>query len=64
MSVSEDVSVELALYDVSGRVVAEILQELPVGTHSVNFPGLAYGVYFCTMRAGDFTATERIVVID
>ena len=55
--------VELSLYDVSGRVVAEVSQELPAGTHSVNFTGLAQGVYFCTMRAGAFSATERIVVL-
>ncbi len=63
VSVAEDVSVELSLYDVSGRMVAEVSQELPAGTHSVNFTGLAQGVYFCTMRAGDYSATERVVVL-
>lgn len=63
VSVSEDASVELSLYDVSGRVVAEVTEELPAGTHSVNFAGLAQGVYFCTMRACDFAATERVVVL-
>jgi len=64
VSVPEEGPVELLLYDVSGRVVAEVSQELPAGTHSVNFPGLAEGVYFCTMRAGDFAATERVVVLE
>lgn len=50
--------VNLSLYDVSGRVVAEI----PAGTHSVDFDVLE-GIFFCTMRAGDFSATERVVVL-
>ncbi|MCK5842763.1 MAG: T9SS type A sorting domain-containing protein [Candidatus Sabulitectum sp.] len=48
---------------VSGRVVASYSQELPGGTHSVSFNDLAEGVYFCTMRAGDIYATERIIVL-
>ena len=64
VTIPEDISVELSLYDVSGRVVAEVSQELPAGTHAVNFTGLAEGVYFSTMCAGEFSATERIVVID
>ena len=63
VSVPEDGSVELSLYDVSGRVVAEISQELPAGTHSVNFTGLSQGVYFCAMRTDDYSATERVVVL-
>ncbi len=63
VSVPEDALVELSLYDVSGRVVTEVSEELPAGTHSVNFAGLAHGVYFCTMRTGSFTATERVVVL-
>lgn len=63
VSVPEDVSVDLLLYDVSGRVVASLSKELPEGTHSVNFTELAQGVYFCTMRASDFSAVERVVVL-
>ncbi|MCD6588053.1 MAG: T9SS type A sorting domain-containing protein [Candidatus Fermentibacteraceae bacterium] len=64
VSVQETGLVELSLYDVSGRVIAETSQELLTGTHSVNFTGLAEGVYFCTMRAGEFSVRERIVVLD
>ena len=56
--------VELSLYDVSGRVIGFTSQELSTGNHSVNFNGLAEGVYFCVMNAGEFSATERIVVLD
>lgn len=55
--------VQLCLYDVSGRVIANVSQELVEGAHSVNFTGLASGVYFCTMRAGEFSATRRVVVL-
>ncbi len=53
---------DLLLYDVSGRVVAEVSQEFPTGTHSVIFGDLAEGVYFCTMEVGDFSVTETVVV--
>ncbi len=55
---------ELFLYDISGRLVTSTSQELPSGTHSVNYYGLAEGVYFCTVHAGDFSATERVVVLE
>ena len=64
VTVPETVILELSLYDVSGRVITKTSQEFVTGTHSVNFTGLATGVYFCTMQAEQFSATERIVVID
>ena len=64
LSVPETGLVELSIYDVSGRVVSEAVLTLPIGTHTVTFDGLAEGVYFCTMRAGEFSATERIIVLD
>ncbi len=64
VSVPEAGSVQLFLYDVSGRVVGHTSKEFPIGTHSVSYTGLAEGVYFCTMHAGVFSATERIVVVE
>ncbi|MCK5036844.1 MAG: T9SS type A sorting domain-containing protein, partial [Candidatus Sabulitectum sp.] len=64
ITVPEPGIVELALYDVTGRVVAGSSQEFPVGTHSVIFEGLAEGVYFCAMRAGDFSATEKVIILE
>ncbi len=55
--------VELMLYDLAGRVISEYSQELPGGTHLVYFNNLAEGIYFCTMHAGDFTATEQVVIL-
>lgn len=63
VSVPEAGQVELSVYDVSGRVIAEISQEFSAGTHSVNIASLTEGVYFCTMRAGSFVATERAIVL-
>ena len=63
ITVPEPGFVELQLYDVTGRVIAGVSQEFSIGTHSVNFHGLAKGVYFCVMRAGDYIATEQVVVL-
>lgn len=64
VTVPEAGLVELTLYDVSGRVVSEASQEFLTGKHSISFSGLAEGVYFCTMHAGEFSATERIIVLE
>jgi len=63
VSVPQSAMVNLLLYDVTGRLIAQYLEALPGGEHSVSFNNLHEGVYFCTMCAGDFTATERIVVL-
>lgn len=52
------------ILDSSGRVVAESSQEFPMGIHSVIFEDLAEGVYFCAMGAGNFSATEKVVVLE
>ena len=63
VSVPQSGMVDLVLYDITGRVITRYSQELPGGTHSVFFNNLASGVYLCTMHAGDFTATERVVLL-
>ena len=63
VSSPQSATVDLLLYDLTGRLIAEYSQELPSGEHSVYFNNLSEGVYFCTMHAEDFTATERIVVL-
>ena len=55
--------VDLQVYDVIGRVVAGTSQEFQNGIHTVNFHGLSQGVYFCVMQSGDYTATERVVLL-
>ena len=63
VSVPRPGMVDLVLHDISGRVVTTYSQELPSGNHSISFNNFAEGVYFCTMHAEDFTATERVVVL-
>ena len=63
VSVPQTEMVSLVLHDVTGRVITQHSQVLPSGTHSVSFSNMAEGVYFCTMQGGDFTATQRVVVL-
>ena len=61
--------VELVLYDVTGRQVTVLASgEYPAGIHSIGWDGtdsvgrpVASGIYFCRMRAGEFTATRSLV---
>ncbi len=59
----EHASVELHVHDLNGRVVCGTVRDFQAGSHSVQFHGLAAGVYFCVMRSGDFIASERIVLL-
>ncbi|MCX5754306.1 MAG: FG-GAP-like repeat-containing protein, partial [Candidatus Krumholzibacteria bacterium] len=63
--------VELAIYDVSGRRVAVVLDgEMGAGRYEVAWHGrtvsggtAASGIYFCTLRAGDAAETRKIVLV-
>jgi hypothetical protein len=64
--------VSLRAYDVSGRVVTEILEgHLGAGPHTVpwSVEGVRSGVYFCRLRAvssdtpGEETQTRSIIVL-
>jgi hypothetical protein len=63
--------VELSVYDVSGRLVATLLDEnRPAGTHRVEWDGrnragerVASGVYLYRIQAGGFTDTKRMVLL-
>jgi hypothetical protein len=58
--------VNLAVYDVSGRKVAELVNGWrEAGTHEVTFDAtaLAAGVYFCRIEAGDFSAVRKLVLM-
>lgn len=64
-SIPENATVELSIYDMSGRLVK---QSIPTayasGLHQISFSGLETGVYLCRMISGDFTATQSFVVIE
>ncbi|MCX6640462.1 MAG: T9SS type A sorting domain-containing protein [bacterium] len=63
--------VTLELFDISGRAVgaqhAAPLQKAwyPAGYHEITFDGsnLASGIYICRIRAGDFTASQKMVLM-
>jgi len=58
--------VTIEAYDVLGRKVATLVDSRKSpGRYSVEFNGseLASGVYFITMRAGDFLSFRKMVMI-
>ncbi|MBI5472967.1 MAG: T9SS type A sorting domain-containing protein, partial [Ignavibacteriae bacterium] len=58
-------SVSLRVYDVLGREVATLVNEVKEpGEYSVQWDaeGLASGVYVCRMKAGDFVATRKLIL--
>lgn len=63
-SVPAVASVELMVYDLSGRRVAGTEMECAEGSHTFTPGVLAAGVYLVHMRAGEFGATRRFVVTE
>jgi hypothetical protein len=63
--------VSIDVYDVNGRLVQTVLSgQVEAGTHQVSWDGrdssgskVARGVYFCRMNAGEFSATEKMVML-
>ncbi|TKJ39984.1 hypothetical protein CEE37_09620 [candidate division LCP-89 bacterium B3_LCP] len=58
--------VNLAIYDISGRLVAELVNGWrDAGTHEVTFDGsnLASGIYIYQLDAGGFTASGKMVMM-
>ena len=62
----EEREVTIAVYDTRGRKVRTLLQgEAQRGRQETTFAAeaLASGVYFVRMRAGDFSATRKVVLV-
>jgi hypothetical protein len=61
--------VRMELYDILGRRVATLVsEEKTAGQHALQWSQsgsrrLASGVYFLRMRAGDFTATQKMTIV-
>ncbi len=58
--------VRISVFDVSGRLVAVLVDEIrPAGEHVVRWTatGLASGLYFCRLEAGDFALTQKITLV-
>jgi hypothetical protein len=59
-------NVKLVVYDLNGRIVANLVDGwMGEGSHSVvfNADNLPSGVYFCSLTAGNFTATKKLLLI-
>jgi hypothetical protein len=59
-------NVKLVVFDVLGRVVATLVNEVKTpGNYSIRFDAtnLASGVYLYRIESGDFTATKKMVLI-
>jgi hypothetical protein len=64
--ITEQTRVSLAVYDVRGQVVAQLVDgQQASGRHSVKFDGsrLASGVYLCRVQAGASAQTQRLLLI-
>lgn len=65
-SLARDAQASIKLYDAKGREVRTLVDaELPAGRHVVTLDGagLASGVYFCRMVAGEFVETRKLVLL-
>lgn len=65
-SIPEHSNVKLFVYDVTGRLVTELVNSvLNAGEYETEFNALniTSGVYFYTLRAGNFTDTKKLIVI-
>ena len=70
-SLPERVSVSLAVYNVFGQKVRELIKaSLPVGSYKITWDGtdnqghrLASGVYFYQLSAGENTSTQKMILM-
>jgi len=65
-SLPTDSKVSLKIYDMSGKEVANLLNDVKTaGYYSINFnaSSLSSGVYFYSISAGNFTATKRMMLV-
>jgi hypothetical protein len=70
-AIYEPTHVHLAVYDVRGRLVANLVnQKMDAGVHTVHWDGtdrrgtqVASGLYFCRMVAGDQVRTRKMMML-
>ncbi len=58
--------VVLQVYDVNGKMVEELVnRKMNAGSYHVDWNAAesSSGIYFCTFKAGSYTATQKIVLI-
>ncbi len=66
-SLPKDSPVTLFISDVTGRQVATLINNeiTQSGTHQVTFDGIRHtaGVYYYTIQAGDYTGTQKMILV-
>ena len=65
-SIPEKSFVSIKIYNVLGNVVASLVNnQVDAGEHNVQFnaAGLSSGVYFYTIKAGNFSATKKLMLL-
>ena len=65
-NIARDCHVTLDVYDVSGRLVAQLVDgELSAGSYSETFSGagLSSGIYFYHLSAGDYSMTRKMALL-
>ena len=58
--------VEIAVYDINGRIVSTVINELiQAGSYEASFDASAFasGVYFCRMNASGYSSAVRILLL-
>jgi hypothetical protein len=66
ISIPYDPHVSLVIYDLLGKEVTTLVSEkLPAGNYSRRWyaENSASGVYFCTLKAGTFIQTIKLVLL-
>ena len=65
-SIPEKSFVSLKVYNILGKEVSSLVSsQEEAGSHQVNFNAmnLSSGIYFYTIRAGNFTATKKLMLL-
>jgi len=63
---SKESFVTIKIYDILGKEINTIVnKKQSVGEYKIQFDGsqIASGVYFCHMRAGDFSEMRKLVLL-
>lgn len=65
-SVKQNLFVSLNVYDISGKLVSELVNGFKLtGEYNVSFnaAGLPSGIYFYELKAGDYSETKKMILI-
>ena len=65
-SVPENTLVSIIVYDINGNMISELInQHQSVGTYNLmwNAEGYPSGVYFVKLDAGEFTQTQKLMLV-